>query len=148
VLAALCCRPLVASAAACDQLHLFSLHTAEKTAWDSHDYTTLLALDVEESAYADSCGHKEGGSARALDLQAAATHYSDAAYMELGRRRFDSAKQHFLRSNAIIAELLKSHTAPQPEMLKQKKIFNDDGIRRAEKNIWKSSLASRSEPID
>lgn len=131
----LACRPGTARAAACDQLHLFSLHTAQSTAWQSHEYGKLLDLDVEEAKYDDSCAHKESGSQRALDLQAAATHYSDAGFMELGRRRFDLAKAHFERSNAIIAELFKSGTAPQPAMLKSKKAFNTDGIRRANAKI-------------
>jgi hypothetical protein len=135
IVAATAFHPTAARAAACDSVHLFSLHTAEQSAWDGHKYADLIDLDIEEGKYDDACGHKETGTQRALDLQSAATHYSDAGSMELGRKQFALAKQHFIRSNQIIAELFKTGTAPQPDMLKSKQIFNKDGIRRADAKI-------------
>jgi hypothetical protein len=120
-----------AAFADCEQMQFLSLHTAEKSAFYNRDFPRLLALNVKEATYADACGHRESSAQRGTDLEEAALHYSDAAYVELGHQRFALAKKHYLRSNAIIAELLKSTAGPRREALHREKQFNDDGLRRA-----------------
>ncbi len=89
-----------AAFADCEWTQFLGLHTAEKSAFYSQDFSRLLALNVEEATYADACGHRESGTQRGTDLEEAALHYSDAAYVELGHRRFALAKKYYLRSNA------------------------------------------------
>jgi hypothetical protein len=139
VAGALWSRPSIASAQGCDQLRFFTLHTAEKTAWDNHQYATLLKWNVEEANYADKCGHEESGDQRHRDLVLAMTHYADAGSVEVAHGNFALATKHFKRSNAIIAELVKTSTGDELENIQHRKSFNDDELRRAAHHITNAS---------
>ena len=121
-----------AFAAACDTVRIFTLETAQKSAWETKNWESLYAFNIEEAKYTDSCGHKEGGAQQMRDLQSAAVHYNAAGGTELGRKWFDLAKKHFERSNQIIAQVLRQRTdANVRDMLEHYKMNNDDGIKRA-----------------
>ena len=134
-MAILACFPAAAKAAACDDLRFFSLHTAEKNAWDTRDFKTLNKLNLEEATYADACGHKETGDDRRKILRLAYLHYMNVGSVELGKKQFGSAKRHFLRAEAIVAELRPDAKGDELDEIKHREIFIVDGIRRANKHI-------------
>jgi hypothetical protein len=132
-IAALCASAASASAA-CDSRTFSMFYAAEKSAWDSQNFSRLYVLNLENAKYADACGHQEIGLNRGRLLEQAASQYQTTGLVELGKHQYALAKKHLHRSNAIFRELQASGTAPRPDYVAVAIRRNDASLASIPKN--------------